>query len=114
MSRELLLAGGIEDGRSAKALAAALADVGVRAGVSQAGALRLWFYENLYEFEGAQGDYVVADPGVDNLKTLTAEVDLMVSALERAKSRCRFEIYEDETLVSYHHVMWPKGAEHAL
>ena len=114
MSRDLLLAGGIEDSRNAKALAAALADAGVRAGVSQAGALRLWFCENLYEFDGAHGDYVVADPSVDNLKILTADVGLMVSALERAKSRCRFEIYEGEELVSYHHVMWPQGAEHAL
>ncbi|UPT64954.1 MAG: hypothetical protein M0D54_10950 [Hyphomonadaceae bacterium JAD_PAG50586_4] len=109
MSAEPFLAGGLAERRNATELAAALADTGVRAGVSQAGALRLWFGEHLYEFGSASGDYVVADPCVNDLDTLTAEVGLMVAAMERVGARCRFEVYEGEKLVSYHHVTWPSA-----
>lgn len=104
----LLLAGGIDDRRSASSLAAALDGVGVRTGVSQAGALRLWFGDNLYEFDGGPS-YVLADPGVESLATLTNEVTTMITALDRVKAKCRFEIYDGDALVSYHHVMWPQA-----
>jgi hypothetical protein len=110
MIAEPLLAGGIEDRRDAKVLVDALCGVGVRAAASQADALRVWFGENLYEFTGAAGEYVLADPCVDNTKVLSADVDLLVSALERIQARCRFEIYEDAKLVSYHHFRWPQAA----
>jgi len=110
MKDEALIAGGIEDHRSAEALAAAFVQHGIRASVSQAGALRVWIDDLLFEFSQRGDEFILADPCANTPDESRESVIALVRALEAIGARSRFEIYEGEHMTSYHHVKWPVAA----
>jgi hypothetical protein len=107
MNPEPLVAGGIEDHRSAIELAHALDEAGVRASVSQAGVLRVPAGVRRYEFYGESGEYILADPCADSVTDAQEDLAALLPVFERIGMRCRFEVYQGEEMVSYHHVKWP-------
>ena len=113
MTHGPLVAGGIKDRRDAWALSAALTQSGVRASVSQAGALRVWLGELRFEFARDESEYILADPGADTVDAARDGVKALTHALEVIGARSRFEVYEGEQMTSYHHVNWPLATERA-